>query len=171
MEIPIFTKEINKSTVRGKAVHLHSSPSTNTQVINKSLSEQTAARKSTEYTKATKAIQNVTNRALILQSLRRSKYGAKRTEVDGIVFASKREATRYQDLKVMERHGLISGLTLQPKYDLIVEGIKICRYVADFGFIENGAVIIEDCKGFRTPIYRVKRKLMKAIYGITIRET
>jgi Protein of unknown function (DUF1064). len=106
--------------------------------------------------------------------LKRPKYGAKRTEVDGIVFASKREATRYQDLKVMEQHGLISGLTLQPKYDLIVQSVKICRYVADFGYIENGAVVIEDVKSKITkglPVYRLKKKLMKALYGIDIRET
>jgi hypothetical protein len=100
-----------------------------------------------------------------------SKYKAKRTEVDGIVFASKREATRYQDLKVMQQHGLISGLTLQPKYPLEVNGVKICTYIADFLYFENGERITEDTKGVKTPAYKLKRKLMLAIYGIAIRET
>jgi len=52
--------------------------------------------------------------------------------------------------------------------------VKICRYVADFGYIENGAVVIEDVKSKITkglPVYRLKKKLMKALYGIDIRET
>jgi hypothetical protein len=100
-----------------------------------------------------------------------SKYKAKRTEVDGIVFASKREATRYQDLKVMQDLGLITGLTLQPKYPLEVNGVKICTYIADFLYFENGERITEDTKGVKTPAYKLKRKLMLAIYGIQIRET
>lgn len=102
---------------------------------------------------------------------KRSKYGSQRTEVDGVCFASKAEATRYKDLKVMQQLGLISGLTFQVKYDLKINEIKICSYVSDFNYLEDGKLIVEDTKGFRTPVYKLKRKLMLAIYGIDIRET
>ena len=100
-----------------------------------------------------------------------SKYGNKRTEIDGITFASRREANRYAELKLLERAGEIHGLTLQPAYDLIVDGVKICRYVADFRYFENKQIVVEDAKGFKTRDYRIKKKLMKAIFGIEIRET
>jgi Protein of unknown function (DUF1064) len=100
-----------------------------------------------------------------------NKYGAKRTEVDGITFDSKREATRYQDLKVMQDLGLISNLTLQVKYDLVMNGIKICSYKSDFDYEENGQRVVEDCKGMRTPTYKIKKKMMLALHGIEIRET
>ena len=99
------------------------------------------------------------------------KYRNVKTEVDGIKFDSKKEAARYQELKTLEKAGEINGLTLQPKYELKVNGEKICYYIGDFGYIENGSVVIEDVKGVRTHAYRIKSKLMRAIYGITIRET
>lgn len=100
-----------------------------------------------------------------------SKYRNKKTEVDGFIFDSKREATRYQDLKIMEREGLIRDLVLQKRYELEVNGIRIGAYVADFVYTEDGQSIVEDCKGIRTDLYKWKRKLMRAIYGIEIRET
>lgn len=102
---------------------------------------------------------------------KKNKYGNKKTEVDNIVFASKREATRYQDLKVMQREGLITGLTLQPKYPLEINGIKIGSYIGDFFYTENGQRVVEDTKGVKTPVYKLKRRLMLALYGIHIRET
>ena len=101
---------------------------------------------------------------------KRNKYRAQPTVIDEIRFASKREATRYQDLKVMEQLGLISGLELQPAYPIIVDRMKVCTYKADFRYIENGALVVEDAKGMKTPVYRLKKKLMKALYGIEIRE-
>jgi len=100
-----------------------------------------------------------------------NKYGAKRTIVDGIVFDSKREAARYVALRTLLRAGKISGLQLQPKYDLTVNGVKLGKYIADFMYVENGSVIVEDSKGFKTPVYRLKKKLLKALYGVEIRET
>lgn len=100
-----------------------------------------------------------------------SKYGNKKTEIDGITFASRREANRYAELKLLERAGEIQGLSLQPVYDLIVNDMKICRYVADFRYFENKQIIVEDSKGFKTRDYRIKKKLMKAVFGIEVRET
>lgn len=100
-----------------------------------------------------------------------NKYHAKKTEVGGIVFDSKRESSRYRDLKIMEREGLITGLTLQPKYPLEVNGVKIGNYIGDFLYTEDGQRVVEDTKGVKTPVYKLKRRLMLALYGIHIRET
>ena len=101
------------------------------------------------------------------------KYGAKQTIVDGIKFASKREAARYQELRLMVRAGVITNLVLQPRYLITVKGQKICTYVADFGYLELPACnvgVVEDVKGVKTPVYKLKKRLMKAVYGIEIRE-
>lgn len=102
---------------------------------------------------------------------RPSKYRAQRTVVDGITFASKKEAARYGVLKTMEAAREIEGLTLQPTFDLVVNGVLVCRYKADFQYREGGALFIEDVKGMKTPAYRLKKKLMKAIHNIDIFET
>ena len=103
--------------------------------------------------------------------MRPNKYKAKKTVVDGIKFASKREAARYKDLLVLERAGQIACLELQHVYHLIVNGVNLGKYIADFLYIENGSVVVEDAKGFKTPVYRLKKKLMFALYGVQIRET
>lgn len=100
-----------------------------------------------------------------------TKYGAIPTEVDGIRFASKAEARRYQDLRLMEMGGLIADLTLQPRLPLVVNGVKIGTYVADFRYLDHGhgKTIWEDVKGVETPVFRIKRKLVKALHGIDVR--
>jgi hypothetical protein len=102
-----------------------------------------------------------------------NKYRAKKTEIDGIVFDSKREAARYQELKLLERNGAIRALALQPSYDLWANNQRICRYRADFYYIDTATekAVVEDCKGVRTPVYRLKKKLMAALEGIEILET
>lgn len=99
-----------------------------------------------------------------------TKYKAIKTEVDGIMFASKKEAMRYKELKFLRSQYRISDLILQPKFPVEVCGKKICTYVADFLYHENGQKIIEDVKGVKTPVYRLKKKLVEAIYNITIKE-
>jgi hypothetical protein len=103
-----------------------------------------------------------------------NKYRAEKTVVDGIKFASKREAARYGELKLLLAAGRIAGLELQVVFDIVVNGEKVCRYVADFAYwIPNGrgdARVVEDAKGVRTPVYRLKRALMRAVFGIEIRE-
>jgi hypothetical protein len=102
----------------------------------------------------------------------RNKFGNKKTVIDGITFASKKEATRYQQLKLMVKAKAIKHLELQPRYAIEINGVKICTYVADFRYTSasGGKEIVEDVKGVRTPIYKLKKKLMKAIKMIEIQE-
>ncbi len=103
----------------------------------------------------------------------RSKYNAKPTIIDGVRFASRGEARRFEELRLLERGGLIANLTLQPRFPLLVEGIKVGTYVGDFKYEEDGKTIIEDFKGgeaTKTPVYRLKARLLYALYKITIRE-
>lgn len=100
-----------------------------------------------------------------------NKYRAVKTELDGIVFDSKREANRYSELKLLLRAGTITELHIQPAFDVAVNGVPICRYIADFRYTAlDGKVTVEDVKGMRTPAYRLKKKLVEALYGIRILE-
>jgi len=110
-----------------------------------------------------------------------NKYKAIKTEVDGIVFDSKKEAARYSVLKMMQKAGQISRLELQPVFKIEINGKKICTYKADFQYIDKnirgmdgqyGAMVVEDVKGMKTPVYRLKKKLVEASYpGTVITET
>jgi dsDNA-binding SOS-regulon protein len=106
-------------------------------------------------------------------SKRPHKYRAVRTTLDGITFHSKKEAARYAQLKMLEKAGKIQGLCLQPEYVLYAgDGdTKLGVYRADFEYAENGQHIVEDVKGFKTPLYRWKKKHVEAQYGIQVRET
>lgn len=106
-----------------------------------------------------------------------SKYGNKKVEVNGILFDSKREARRYLDLRAMEIAGQIQNLRLQVKYELLpsqrINGKVVERevtYVADFQYQENGMTVVEDAKGYKTPEYRLKKKMLLYFHGIRIRE-
>ena len=101
----------------------------------------------------------------------RNKYRAIKTIVDGIKFDSKKEAMRYVQLKLLVKSGVISGLKLQPRFDITINDCKCGFYKADFEYIENNKTVIEDVKGMKTPVYNLKKKLIKAIYGIEIFET
>lgn len=107
----------------------------------------------------------------------RSKYHARKTTVDGITFDSKREADRYLVLKSMEEDGLIEDLRRQVRYELIpafdVDGkhYRPVYYVADFVYVEDGKEVVEDVKGMRTDVYRLKAKLFARRYGKVIKET
>lgn len=123
-----------------------------------------------------------------------SKYHSKKTEVDGILFDSKKEAQRYQQLKLMEKAGMICDLKRQVRYELIpsqyVDGKCVERpvtYVSDFEYYilkpypgrtvmvgpeakTIGEHIVEDVKGVHTAEYVIKHKLMLYKYGIKITE-
>lgn len=109
----------------------------------------------------------------------RSKYHAKRTSVDGTTFDSRREADRYLVLKSMEENGAIEDLRRQVRYELIpafdVDGVhyRPVFYVADFVYIdkETDEEVVEDVKGMRTDVYRLKSKLFARRYGKVIKET
>lgn len=104
---------------------------------------------------------------------RKNKYNAKKTEVDGIMFDSQKEARRYCDLKLLERAGQIKGLNCQPVLPVIINDIRVFKYKADFEYWENGERVIEDVKSEATrknATYRVKKKTVEALYKIQIRE-
>lgn len=120
----------------------------------------------------------------------KSKYGAKKTVVNGIEFDSKKEAKRYTELHILEKAGAISDLQMQVKFVLIPAqrepdsvgpkgGIKKGKlierevdYIADFVYKDNssGETVVEDTKGFRTTDYILKRKMMLFFHGIRIVE-
>lgn len=102
-----------------------------------------------------------------------SKYRAKKVTVNGITFDSKHEADRWQELQILQNAGLIEQLKRQVKFDLIPtqKGERGVSYFADFTYItKGGSFVVEDAKGFRTPEYIIKRKLMLWIHGIRIKE-
>lgn len=124
-----------------------------------------------------------------------SKYRAKKVVVDGIEFASRKEANRYSELKLLEKAGGIKNLQIQVPYVLVpaqYEDViehtpkthkekkvkklveKKISYVADFVYLENGETVVEDVKGFREStaysVFVIKRKLMLWKYGIKVKE-
>lgn len=103
---------------------------------------------------------------------KRNKYRARKIEVDGITFDSKAEARRYGELRLLEQAREISGLELQPKFDIKVNDKKICTWKGDFRYWCNRGRgwVLEDVKGVRTPVYRLKKKLVEALYDIEITE-
>lgn len=101
-----------------------------------------------------------------------SKYRNQVAEEGGIKFASKREARRWGELKLLAASGRITKLRRQVPYELhVLGGATLCKYIADFVYSEEGQEVVEDCKGFRTREYRLKKKWMRLEHGITIRET
>lgn len=113
-----------------------------------------------------------------------SKYGNKKTRaIDGTLCDSRKEALRLYELLLMEKAGLIKDLKRQVKFVLIptqkVDGKVVereCSYIADFEYMEKIAPgkwerVVEDTKGFRTDVYRIKKKLMLKEHGVVIRET
>lgn len=120
----------------------------------------------------------------------RSKYHNKKVTFDGIEFDSKKEMYRYIRLKSMQEEGLISELRLQVPYELIpaiyeeeivklktkTKVVKRCaqkavKYVADFVYKDHyGYEVVEDSKGLHTKEYLLKKKMMRAFLGITIKE-
>lgn len=108
-----------------------------------------------------------------------TKYNAVSCVIDGVRFASKAEAERYCELRLLLRAGKISNLEMQPKFPISINGVKICTYVADFRYFSRddgpqnqvGHLHVEDVKGTKTPIYRLKKKLVEALYpGVKIEE-
>lgn len=125
------------------------------------------------------------------------KYGNKKIDVDGIQFDSKKEAQRYCELKLLQRAGKIEALELQKEFELIPAQYEYferygktgkrlkdgkrcieqsCTYKADFAYLQNGQLFVEDVKGYRDPQsagyakFVIKRKLMLWRYGIRIKE-
>jgi len=91
-----------------------------------------------------------------------------------VMHQSTAEARRCNELHLMQQGGLIQELEAhpQPRFDLEVNGVKVCKYLADFQYVdaETGQTIVEDVKGWRTEVYKLKRKLMLACHGIEVEE-
>lgn len=119
----------------------------------------------------------------------KSKYHNKKITIDGITFDSKKEANRWCELRLLERAGQIKNLERQKVFELIPTQREILpekdkygnnklgkvierpvKYKADFTYTENGKLIVEDTKGYRTSEYVIKRKLLLYLHGIRIRE-
>ena len=125
------------------------------------------------------------------------KYGNRKVEIDGIEFDSKKEAQRYWELKLLQRAGKISDLQLQREFELIPAQYetyprygktgnrlqdgkrcieKSCTYKADFCYMQDGRLVVEDVKGYRDPAsagyakFVLKRKLMLWRHGIKVIE-
>lgn len=97
----------------------------------------------------------------------RHKFNAKPTELDGIKFASKKEAKYYQELKLRQAAGLVLFFLRQVPFHLPGN----VRYVCDFAeFLADGQVRFVDVKGYKTDMYKLKRKQVQAVYGVTIEE-
>lgn len=100
------------------------------------------------------------------QTAAKSKYRNVRTNG----FASKKEAKRYQELKLLAKAGEICELECQVRFPIKINDILVCTYVADFVYIERHGQVVEDVKGMRTPIYNLKKRLMEAVHDIIIKE-
>ena len=102
-----------------------------------------------------------------------NKYGARRVRIDGIDFASRKEGERYSILKLMQESGQITMLECHPVYKIIINNINCGRYTADFRYMVREFVVVEDVKGgaaTKTEAYRLRKKIVEALYGITITE-
>ena len=119
----------------------------------------------------------------------RQKYHAKKVIIDGVQYDSKREAARAHELSLLESAGEIRNLQRQVRFLLIPAQYepdittktgkkkrgrlieRKCEYVADFCYFDrDGRYIVEDVKGIRTEVYKIKRKLMLYNYGVRIVE-
>ena len=109
--------------------------------------------------------------------MRSQKYHNTKVTKGDLVFDSKKEALRWNELLLLRKAGAISNLERQVKFVLIptqTRNGKVvereCSYIADFVYTENGKKVVEDVKGYRTEVYKLKRKLMLYTYGIKIKE-
>lgn len=114
-----------------------------------------------------------------------SKYGNRRILIDGVMFDSVHEGKRWAELRLLEKAKEIRNLRRQVPFTLIPKQYdangnlaeRECKYIADFVYEEpdkytpsGWRTVVEDAKGVRTDVYRIKKKLMLKEYGIRIRE-
>ncbi len=120
--------------------------------------------------------------ALPVAAKSQSKYHNEPVVVDGVRFDSKREAARYVELRMLQGAGEISELRCQYRYRFVVSNVHVADYIADFVYLmrdgDHWKLVVEDVKGgrggkdrgTRTAVYEIKRKLMRACYGIDVME-
>ena len=103
-----------------------------------------------------------------------SKFKNKKVKLDGYTFDSLSEAKHYQhSLLPRFKSGEITHLEVHPRFKCMINGVKICDYIADFSYInvkeiglqgQIGCQVVEDVKGFKTDVYKLKKKMVEAIY-------
>lgn len=102
----------------------------------------------------------------------RRKYGNKKIVIDGIQFDSKLEGERYRQLRLLEKAGEIKDLSrqvefeLQPSYRKRSKTIRAIKYIADFVYfdVKDKKMIVEDTKGFKSEVYKLKKKIFEYKY-------
>lgn len=103
---------------------------------------------------------------------KKNKYNNKKVIVDGIRFDSKIESKRWQELKLLQKAGVIKDLRrqvrfeLQPSYKKKGKIIQSINYIADFVYydLNKNKIVVEDTKGYRTEIYKLKKKIFEYKY-------
>ncbi len=129
--------------------------------------------------KSQQTIKNIPQEEKTIVDHSRSKYGNVKTEVNGIVYDSKKEAKRALELEQLEKAGEIHNLkrqvkyVLQPSFFFFGKTIREISYVADFVYEEDGKVVVEDVKSDATrqnPVYKLKKKMLMYVHKIEIRE-
>lgn len=123
-------------------------------------------------------ISTETYKRLIINSFntKQNKYKNKKIVYNGVKFDSKKEYAYYIKLKLLEESNKIQDLKrqvkyeLQPSYKFKGKTIRAINYIADFEYIENGVKHIIDTKGFRTEIYKLKKKMFEYKYNLEIEE-
>lgn len=125
--------------------------------------------------------------------LKRAKYGNRKLVIDNVTWDSKREYQRWLVLRQAVSDGLISDLERQPKFELIpaiketyVKHLKTkdkvcertvqlaCSYTADFRYIKDGKVVVEDVKASPhmaalDPKFLIKEKLFRWRFGFPVK--
>jgi len=99
---------------------------------------------------------------------RRSKFGNVPVTLHGHRFASQAEGRYYLRLREREARGEIRELVCQPKYPMVIGGICIGHYIADFEYYQKGERVVVDVKGISTPVFRLKKRIIEALYDFKI---
>lgn len=106
----------------------------------------------------------------------KNKFKAVAVVIDGVRFASKKEAARYNELKLLQKAGEIHSLEIHPRFKIEINGRKICTYVADFRYWQSfgGRAVIEDVKGYKKGaaynLFKLKKAMLLATIGIEVAE-
>jgi hypothetical protein len=119
------------------------------------------------------------NNPITMEKQKQNKYRNKKVVIDGIKFDSKKEGDRYLQLRLMEDTDYIKDLELQKKFELIpkyeINGRKVraMNYICDFYYFDilNNRYVVEDVKGMKTQVYKLKKKMFEYKYKIEIMET
>lgn len=110
--------------------------------------------------------------AVALGTAGNNKYGARRTRKGANVYDSAKEASRGMELILEERAGIIKDLRRQVTIEILIDGVSVLTYRADYVYkeVSSGQIVIEDPKGARTRIYELKKSLIEALSPMKIRE-